>query len=124
MNLKLIFNCGEAVDKLDKLDMDQEFLGTGADSAQQTKAFAILQDLVNDPEFATDGRRNKDAVNFSIALWVLGYDPIPWFEALDDTVNFHSRDYREFTDHLRRVHDYLSTWGPQGNEGQALDKLI
>ena len=122
--MKLILNCGKAHDKLEELSLDCEFLGTNADSLQQTKAFAVLQDLMNDPEFGTDGRRNDDAVNMSIAVWVLGYDPLEWFGSLDDVVDFDSDDFRYMNEHLGRIYDYVKAWGPDGNKALALDKLI
>lgn len=122
--MKLILNCGTVKDKLADIDLACEFLGTDADSLAQTKAFAVIQDLTNDPGFGTMGRRNDDAVNFSIAIHVLGYDPIEWFEALDDVVNFDPMDYSEMKDHLDRVHEYLDYWGPDGDKAKALDKLI
>ena len=121
--MKLIFNCGKVTDKLDTLDLGCEFMGTDANSMQQTKAFAVLQDLVNDPAFGSDGRRNDDAVNLSIALWVLGYDPLVWFDALDDEVDLGD-DYSYMKEHMDRVHDYIDVWGPGWNKAKALEKLI
>lgn len=126
--MKLIIGCGSyahgAETKLDSLSMDTGFKGTSANSAEQSEAFNILQDLMVDPEFGTSGRRNNDAVNFSIALHVLGYDPQEWFENLNDTVDFPAEDYFGMREHIQRVADYLEAWGPSEDKGAALKKAI
>jgi hypothetical protein len=126
--MKILIGCGkyayEADDKLESLSMDCEFKGTSANSAEQSEAFNILQDLMADAEFGNEGRRNNDAVNFSIALHVLGYDPQEWFENLNDTVDFTPEDYFGMREHLQRIADYLEAWGPAEDKGAALKKAI
>ena len=125
--MKIILGCGQLASSdgvSTSLSLNTGFKGTSANSAEQTEAFSMLQDLMNDPEFATAGRRNNDAVNFCIALHVLGYEPVEWFDALNEIADFHANDYFEFKECVTRVSDYLEAWGPTEDRGAALKKAI
>ena len=90
-------------------------------------AFILLHKTMDDESFIADGCRNEDAVNSCIALHVLGYDPVKWFDRFfkDNRINeFWFSDIEAFKDHLDRVVPYLEGWGPEGNEGAALGYSI
>ena len=75
--------------------------------------------------FTEAGHRNHQAVNLSIHLWCLGYDPIEWWDVVFLTTveisqTFFDRDLNNFRDHLLRVSDYLEQWGEMGtNEAKC-----
>lgn len=104
------------------------------DSDEYKKAYDILHDTMDDVTFADDGCRNDDAVNSCIALHVLGYDPVRWFEKFfaDDYVGqcFYKYDIKKFMEHVYRIcgtysgTNYPMQWGPRGNRSAALDYVI
>lgn len=67
-------------------------------------------------KFMSAGCRNNQAVNLSIALDVLGYDPIVWVReylpAIRQILEYEitSEDAELFKEHLVRVSDYLERW--------------
>lgn len=125
-NIKI--TCGTFI--ADEIDFDIDCIckpiPTGADEKQQKRALALLVDTMDDMTFADDGCRNDDAVNGCIALHVLGYDPELWFYGFFDRYGkaFHNCDISKFKDHVNRVSRYLSKWGPEGDEGRALDYAL
>jgi len=101
----------------------------GVKSAAWEKAEALetlRRELCKDKQFAAAGNRNDQAVNTCIALHVLGYDPEEWFENFFEREKdrFYSSDIESFMEHVKRVCDYLYTWGPVGDEGDALRYCI
>lgn len=68
--------------------------------------------------FMQSGCRNNQAVNMSIALHVLGYDPSAWLEEHLPVIREHAlpgfaideTDYDLFKEHLNRVSHYLADW--------------
>lgn len=104
---------------------------TGFSPEERKKAYDLLRKTMNDETFIDDGHRNDDAVNCCIALHVLGYDPVEWFENFfnDESIRekFFNCDINKFDKHVARVCgegsyscNYLHRWGPRGNEGAAL----
>jgi hypothetical protein len=135
--MKITIKCGTR--NLQKITIDLDFFGsdtdTGASNAEKMKAIDLIIRTMDDPDFANDGHRNKCAVNLCIALHVLGYDPLLWTEAFcnwafQDKGWFWSSDLDKFMKHVERVcgygggEDYPKRWGPEGNEGRALDYVI
>lgn len=135
--MKITIECGtlnlfkKTID-LDSFDSETD---TGASNAEKMKAIDLLIKTMDDPDFANDGHRNKCAVNLCIALHVLGYDPYKWIRAFCDWAStdvrwFWSSDLTAFMEHVERVcghgggEDYPKRWGPEGNEGRALDYVI
>lgn len=89
----------------------------------------IYDYLSNDDEFADDGRRNDDAVDFSLACFVLELDPKTEAKKILDKFKEHPmsidrygykivsnakeegiRRFILFEEHLERVEPYLDTW--------------
>lgn len=66
--------------------------------------------------FMQPGYRNNQAVNMSIALNVLGYEPRAWLEEYLPDIRDHevwaicSEDIIAFDDHLDRMEPYLEHW--------------
>lgn len=66
--------------------------------------------------FMQPGYRNNQAVNMSIALNVLGYDPRAWLDEYLPDIREHegrpicSEDIVAFDDHLGRMEPYLEHW--------------
>ena len=90
-----------------------------------SEAYQMLRDVLTSGDcFASNGRRNDQAVNACIALHVMGYDPYPWFANLFDDPYIHKlfyeSDIRKFMEHVERIAPYMYKWGPVGNEGNAL----
>ena len=106
------------------LDKYGECIDNGATDDEKKCARSLLYYTMNDNKFIDDGYRNNDAVNGCIALHVMGYDPVEWFdnffEDKEDGVFYHC-DVEAFADHVERVSKYLHRWGPKGKEGIALD---
>jgi hypothetical protein len=108
----------------------------GSTPEERKKAYDILRETMNDETFIDDGYRNDDAVNCCIALHVLGYDPVEWFENFFDDAMIEDRffdcDIDKFKDHVDRVcgngnlydTNYLHRWGPKGDEGAALGYVL
>lgn len=99
---------------------------TNADQTEIDEALNILIDTIGDSTFTKAHRRNNAAVNSCIALHVLGYYPKNWFEEFfcKYEKQFSRMDVIYYMDHVRRVCDYLESWGPAGNEVDAFDYCI
>lgn len=95
---------------------------TGASNEEIEDALGLLKATMHDPSFIDDGCRNEDAVNGCIALHVLGYDPVVWFDNFfdDPQFDFFDSDIQKFEEHVERVAPYCPAWGPKGEEGRAL----
>lgn len=113
------------------IDLDQycERKIVEADKENVENALRLLSNVLNERSlFANTGNRNYGAVNGCIALHVLGYDPVAWFNGffVDPEINklFHSIDMDLFMEHVERVDDYLDRWGPKGLEYKALDYAL
>lgn len=116
------------------IEIDTDLYGTvkptGADDDEREHAMKLLMKTMDDETFADDHERNEDAVNGCIALHVLGYDALAWFENfVEDMKANHSKlwflsDLDKFIEHVQRVSAYLDKWGPDGKEGRALDFAI
>lgn len=89
---------------------------------QKKTAILLIEETMDTVTFISSGHRNDDAVNMCIALYVLGYDPVKWFEnffhAYEDL--FYGADVDFFYDHVTRVIPYLPEWGPENDRGNAL----
>ena len=108
----------------------------GSTPEERKKAYDLLRKTMNDETFIDDGCRNDDAVNCCIALHVLGYVPVEWFENFfnDNSIRerFFNCDIAKFKDHVDRVcgignlydTNYLRRWGPKGDEGAALGYVL
>jgi hypothetical protein len=103
---------------------------TDASLDELDKAYDLLKKTMGNSTFANDGNRNNSAVNGCIALHVMGYDAVAWFNAFceDQKINHLKRwylvDLDLFMEHVERVGKYLSKWGPEGNEGAALNYTV
>lgn len=126
--MKMTITCGTMRKNEIVVDLDQFGIKrpTRATTQEQAEAFDLLKATMDDETFADDHCRNEDAVNSCIALHVLGYNPKDWFyrfmEEFDDM--FFSTDLYKFKEHVERVCEYVEKWGPDGNEGRALDFVI
>lgn len=108
----------------------------GSSPVELKRAYDLLRETMNDETFIDDHYRNDDAVNCCIALHVLGYDPVEWFNNFfnDATIEmaFFNCDIDKFKDHVDRVcgngnlydTNYLHHWGPKGDEGAALGYVL
>ena len=127
--MKITVNCGTMHHAVRDIDVDEY----GTRSARENvaivdvgKALYILQGVLEDSTFAMSGNRNNPAVNASIALHVLGYNPIEWFREFFDVndADFYHHDVDAFLDHLYRVAGYIEDWGPDDDPTAAFDKLV
>lgn len=129
-SMKVEVTCG--TQHFEKIKFDIEEYGirsqTSANDDQVKRAVVLLTDTMDDLSFIDDGCRNEDAVNSCIALHMLGFDPVEWFNNWFDTHNknskFYSTDIDKFMEHVERVCKYLSKWGPEGREGFAFNYVI
>ena len=128
--IEMTVYCGTRTPIEFKIDVDSyaEAVPTNVDKAAWRKAVDLLKCTMFDDTFADDGCRNEDAVDSCIALHVLGFDPEIWFENFFNANNkdgkFFETDISKFMEHVERVNHYVSKWGPEGNEGAALDYAI
>lgn len=106
------------------LSMDLKPKGTSASDSQINMALGMIAAMCKDPRLGQTGRRNDDAVDLCIAVHVLGYDAEEWIPEMLANHRIDPFDYTEFLGHVERVTEYLDSWGPVGNEGDALDKRI
>ena len=74
------------------------------------------KDFMNERHAFYPGRRNDDAVDFSIICWCLGLDPMQKFDELCKQHGFSITDYSLARDHMERVALYLNTWGAKGTD--------
>lgn len=104
---------------------DEKIGNTTARVSSAGKAIDILFELLNDPKLGQAGRRNDDAVDISIALWVLGIDsPCNWLEHTVYEQSMATTIWAEWSDHLERVEGYLESWGPKDKRDEALRYLV
>lgn len=126
---EIVVRCGTRYPEMFTVDLNEygEAKPTDADDATWYRALNLLIATMNDLTFADNGHRNDDAVNACIALHVMGYDALAWFdnwrEAQSDK-RFWRADLDKFMEHVVRVSKYLSKWGPKGNESNALNFAI
>jgi len=130
--------CGTLSPKAIEIDLCNygEPTSTNASDEEQRDAFELLYNTMNDTSFAGDHCRNRSAVNSCIALHVLGFNPVKWFDNFFADQNIYKMffyvDIARFMDHVHRVcghgsgHyvNYLLRWGPKGNEGEAFRYAI
>ena len=123
--------CGTKVAEVFEINLDyyDEPIPTCATDDQINKAYKLLRDTMSDQRFANDGYRNNCAVNACIALHVMGYNAVVWFENFCEDQKtkrnrWYATDLNKFMEHVERVGKYLSKWGPIGNEGNALNYTI
>lgn len=74
----------------------------------------LKKDFFEDPKAFHAGRRNDDAVDFSIICHCLGVDPREEFDKLCVEHDFKKVDYDLAVDHMERVEPYLDRWGEEG----------
>lgn len=127
--MNITINCGTNARFEEVIDLDDFGTKHDVNSSQHEIAIAydMLSDLMNDKNFAEDHHRNFCAVNGCIALHVLGYNAKEWFDNWCGG-QVHGRFWRsdldKFMEHVERVYPYLGGWGPEGNEGNALNYAI
>lgn len=93
-------------------------IDTAVDSIDTGTALHYLELVINGyyGPFMQPGYRNNQAVNMSIALNVLGYDPRAWLDEYLPDIREHegrpirSEDIVAFDDHLGRMEPYLERW--------------
>lgn len=93
-------------------------IDTTVDSIDTGTALHYLELVINGyyGPFMQPGYRNNQAVNMSIALNVLGYDPRAWLDEYLPDIREHegwlicSEDIVAFDDHLSRMEPYLERW--------------
>ena len=131
MSVPMEVFCGTKKAEAFEIDLDSydRFISSEATDEQMSEAFQLLRDTMSDSSFADDGNRNNSAVNACIALHVMGYDAYAWLENFcAEQGKIHNRwfqsDLDKFMEHVDRVTPYLSGWGPQGDEGNALKYAI
>lgn len=88
------------------------------------KAHYIYDTLRGSGCFMTPGRRNDDAVDFSIACHVIGLDPLSEFQQWATENNLAAYKIGLCEEHFERIAPYLIKWGPKDHEDDALDYLI
>lgn len=82
----------------------------------------LKKDFYDDIHVFEEGRRNGDAVDFSIICWCLGLYPEDEYEYLflkqerkyARNPGLLSVDYIEGSAHMDRVRPYLDKWGKKG----------
>ena len=120
--------CGQLKEAISSKDCGDLFkFETNASEADVKNAILILEDLFGDPNFlhTNEGRFNRDSVNSAIALHVLGVDDVvTWMKTFDDFVDYFIGDWVHIVEKYECIDHYLKTWGPLGNRGMALDKLV
>ena len=127
--MKITINCGTKHHAVQDIDVDKYATRSTKENVSIVdvgKALYILQSVLEDSTFAFPGNRNNPAVNASIALHVLGYNPVEWFKGFFDASgdDFHYRDVSAFLDHVYRVAGYIEDWGPDDDPTAAFEKLI
>ena len=127
--MKITINCGTKYHEVRDIDVDEYVTRSARENVSIVdvgKALYILQSVLEDSTFALPGNRNNPAVNASIALHVLGYNPVEWFKGFFDRNDdyFRYRDVEMFLDHVYRVAGYIEDWGPDDDPTAAFLKLI
>lgn len=121
MNIKV--RCGTKTECDIDIDVADyaPLLSAGVSQEDKLNALDILKNEMDTPRFAARGYRNNQAVNCSIALHVLGYNPETWFEEFftEFASIFQPLDVSAFKEHLDRIYPYLDVWGPAGSEEYA-----
>lgn len=119
--------CGTHIPNEIEIDLDLygKKIPVTATEEEAAEALELFKDTLDDITFAADHHRNEDAVNGCIALHVLGYDAIAWFdnfceEQKKDWDQWYIADLNKFLEHVDRVGAYLDSWGPEGREADAL----
>lgn len=124
-NKNIWVKCGNLKRGFSTRDHKMFMFTTNAGEADVEQAWLILQELLCDEDLLCVGcgRFNKDSVNLAIALHVLGVDDVTdWMEKFIDVTELdHPFLILEKFDIIQ---PYLKTWGPLGNRGMALDKLV
>lgn len=107
----------------DQLDVKQPselrlMTDTTIDQEDRDEALCYIESVIGGAygKFMQAGCRNNQAVDLSIALHVLGHDPIAWVheylpcikEILKHEIT--SRDAELFDEHLERISNYLGDW--------------
>lgn len=107
----------------DQLDVKQPselrlMTDTKIDQEDRDKALGYIEAVIGGAygRFMQPGCRNDQAVNLSIALDVLGHDPIAWMHEYLPCIRkilkheITSIDADLFDEHLKRISDYLEDW--------------
>lgn len=76
----------------------------------------LNNDFLNDPDAFKAGRRNSDAVDFSIICWCLGLNPIDKFNDLAAGHGWSPAQYDAARGHMDRVQPFLVKWGTKGTD--------
>lgn len=128
--LEIKIKCGTKNPEEMTIDLEEFGVRNETDGKKTAEALHMLISCMNDRDFIDDGHRNYDAVNTSIALHVLGFDPRKWFNNFFEMIlvtykdMFFETDIDRFWDHLDRVYPYLKNWGPIGHESEALNRAL
>lgn len=91
---------------------------TTIDQEDQDEALYYIEAVIGGAygKFMQSGCRNNQAVDLSIALDVLGHDPMAWVQEYLPYIKeilkheITSRDAELFDDHLQRISYYLEDW--------------
>jgi hypothetical protein len=128
--LEIKIHCGTCTPVETTIDLEKFGVRNETDGKKEAEALHMLISCMNDRNFIDDGHRNYDAVNTSIALHVLGFNPSKWFKSFFDFTEeefpemFFDSDIDKFKEHLDRVDCYLESWGPIGKESEALSYAL
>lgn len=74
----------------------------------------IEKDFFENTKAFDDGRRNDDAVDFSIICHCLGVDPMDKFRELARHQEWTATRLLLTQEHMERVEPYLDKWGEEG----------
>lgn len=94
---------------------------TNATDEDKETALEMLNNILSYPLMGVSGRRNDDAVNLCIVARVLG---IPFDSLWGIIERIHCitlSNILQLREHFDRVIPYAESWGPDGDEGNALD---
>lgn len=84
-------------------------------------AVEMLNNLLSYPLMGVSGRRNDDAVNLCIAARVLGIPFDTIWSIIEEKHCITLSNILHFEEHFDRIVPYAESWGPEGDEGKALD---
>lgn len=87
----------------------------------------IIAKLSKDPNSFGDHRRNDDCVDWSIACWILGKDPLDnaWsmISKLQQSKMINGSEWIRTRNKIEVVSGYRDKWCPKGKEERGLNYL-
>ena len=107
---------------LEKIDLD-EYTTKKTNVTQVDKEIALemLNNLLSYPLMGVSGRRNDDAVNLCIAARVLGIPFDSLWGIIEEKHCITLSNILQLREHFDRIIPYAESWGPDGDESNALD---